>query len=163
MAIPRKSQIVLVRFEHLTEAIRSGGGLEAFAYREPPESMTRMLAVRDTSCQERDSSRFSWTRALQLSLAQRLTRVAWSPRIIINFGNGHTVAALLDEGRITAIFEHHTSRLRPEKLRDFAEKLCDGTLKNSEVFEDGGHGAYIDSVPGGSGRCSSPDHAGRSF
>jgi hypothetical protein len=27
------------------------------------------------------------------------------------------------------------------------EKLCNGTLKNSEVFEDGGHGAHIESVP----------------
>ena len=69
------------------------------------------------------------------------------PALIINFGNGHTVAALLDEGRITAIFEHHTSGLRPEKLRDFAEKLCNGKLLNSEIFEDGGHGAYIDRVP----------------
>ena len=69
------------------------------------------------------------------------------PAVIINFGNGHTVAALLDEGKITAIFEHHTSQLGPEKLRTFVDKLCDGTLKNSEVFEDGGHGAYIECVP----------------
>jgi uncharacterized protein (DUF1786 family) len=27
------------------------------------------------------------------------------------------------------------------------EKLCSGSLKSSEVFEDGGHGAYIESVP----------------
>jgi uncharacterized protein (DUF1786 family) len=70
------------------------------------------------------------------------------PALIINFGNGHTVAALLAEDRIAGIFEHHTSELSPEKLREFARKLCNGTLKNSEVFEDGGHGAYIDSVPG---------------
>ena len=57
------------------------------------------------------------------------------------------MAALLAEDRITAIFEHHTSELSPEKLREFTEKLCNGTLKSSEVFEDGGHGAYIDSVP----------------
>ncbi len=70
-----------------------------------------------------------------------------SPALIINFGNVHTVAALLAEGRITSIFEHHTSELSLEKLAEFTEKLCNGTLKTSDVFENGGHGAYIDSVP----------------
>jgi uncharacterized protein (DUF1786 family) len=69
------------------------------------------------------------------------------PALIINFGNGHTVAALLTEDRIAGIFEHHTAELSPKKLREFTEKLCNGTIKNSEVFEDGGHGAYIDSIP----------------
>ena len=37
----------LVRFEHMANAIASGGTIEAFAYRQPPENMTRMLAVKD--------------------------------------------------------------------------------------------------------------------
>jgi len=35
----------LVRFEHMAAAIASGGGLQAFAYREPPPEMSRMKAV----------------------------------------------------------------------------------------------------------------------
>lgn len=143
---PEKSNR-LVRFEHLTEAIRAGGSLEAFAYRQPPESMTRMLAVRDTLVREGFEPLLMDTGPAAIFGAALDSRIQY-PALIINFGNGHTVAALLDEGRITAIFEHHTSDLRPEKLRDFAEKLCKGTLENSEVFEDGGHGAYIDRVPG---------------
>jgi uncharacterized protein (DUF1786 family) len=65
----------------------------------------------------------------------------------MNFGNGHTVAAILFEGRITALFEHHTSQLDPEKLRHFVSKLCEGTLKNFDIFDDGGHGAFIGCVP----------------
>ena len=51
------------------------------------------------------------------------------PAIIINFGNGHTVAALLDEGKITAIFEHHTSQLDPEKLANFCGKAMRRNLE----------------------------------
>ena len=143
---PEKSNR-LVRFEHLTEAIRSGGGLEAFAYRQPPQAMTRMQAVRDTLAREGFEPLLMDTGPAAIFGAALDSRFL-DPAMIINFGNGHTVAAILDGGRITAIFEHHTSDLSPEKLRDFAQKLCNGTIKNSEVFEDGGHGAYIDSVPG---------------
>jgi uncharacterized protein (DUF1786 family) len=136
----------LVRFEHLTEAIRSGGSLEAFAYRQPPQAMTRMQAVRHTLVREGFEPLLMDTGPAAIFGAALDSRFL-DPALIINFGNGHTVAALLDEDRITAIFEHHTSGLRPEKLRDFAEKLCNGKLSNSEIFEDGGHGAYIDRVP----------------
>ncbi len=137
----------LVRFEHLTEAIRSGGTLEAFAYREPPQAMTRMLAVRNYLAEEGFRTLLMDTGPAAIFGAS-LDPCCLEPALIVNFGNGHTVAALLAEARIAAIFEHHTSQLRPERLRTFAEKLCSGTLKNSEVFEDGGHGAYIDDVPG---------------
>jgi len=136
----------LVRFEHLTGAIRSGGTLEAFAYREPPQAMTRMLAVRDGLAEEGFQPLLMDTGPAAIFGASLDPRCQ-EPALIVNFGNGHTVAALLDAGRITAVFEHHTSQLCPERLRTFAEKLCAGTLKNSEVFEDGGHGAYIHGVP----------------
>jgi uncharacterized protein (DUF1786 family) len=142
---PEKSNR-LVRFEHLAEAIRSGGCIEAFAYRDPPESMTRMLAVRDSLVKDGLNSLLMDTGPAAIFGASLDPRCI-EPAVIINFGNGHTVAALLDEGKITAIFEHHTSQLGPEKLQTFVDKLCDGTLKNSEVFEDGGHGAYIECVP----------------
>jgi len=142
---PEKSNR-LVRFEHLTEAIRSGGELEAFAYRQPPQAMTRMLAVRDTLVRDGFEPLLMDTGPAAIFGAALDYRFL-DPALIINFGNGHTVAAILDDGRITAIFEHHTSELSPEKLRDFTEKLCNGRLKNREVFDDGGHGAYIDSVP----------------
>ncbi len=142
---PEKSNR-LVRFEHLADAIRSGGNLEAFAYNEPPPMMTRMIAVRD--CIVRDGFRpLLMDTGPAAIFGASLDPCCLEPAIIINFGNGHTVAALLDEGKITAVFEHHTSQLDPEKLRSLVEKLCDGTLKNSEVFEDGGHGAYIKNVP----------------
>lgn len=137
----------LVRFEHLTAAIRSGGRLESFAYRQPPAVMTRMQSVRGILERAGIEPLLMDTGPAAI-FGAALDLPDESPALIINFGNGHTVAAILAEGRITAIFEHHTSELSLEKLRQFVDKLCDGTLKSSEVFEDGGHGAYIDSVPG---------------
>jgi uncharacterized protein (DUF1786 family) len=142
---PEKSNR-LVRFEHMAAAIRSGGKLETFAYREPPEAMTRMLAVKEYLDGMGFSPVLMDTGPAAIFGAALDTRCQ-SPALIINFGNGHTVAALLCDGRITALFEHHTSQLTPGKLRHFLDGLCRGTLKNSQVFEDGGHGAYIECVP----------------
>ena len=137
----------LVRFEHLAAAIRSGGRLEAFAYQRPPAAMTRMLAVQDSLTRAGIEPLLMDTGPAAI-FGAALDLPDDRPALIINFGNGHTVAALLAEGRIAGMFEHHTAELSPQKLREFAEKLCDGTIKNSEVFEDGGHGAYVDNVPG---------------
>ena len=136
----------LVRFEHMTEAIRSGGSLEAFAYREPPQAMTRMLATRDYL------KEFGFLPLLMDTGPAAIFGAALDPRciepsLIINFGNGHTVAALMEDRRIVALFEHHTSQLSPDRLRHYTRELCSGTLKGAEVFEDGGHGAYIEAVP----------------
>ena len=66
------------------------------------------------------------------------------PAIAIDVGNGHTTAASVSEdGTIVGIFETHTYDLTPQKMARYLKKLADGTLTNEEVFEAGGHGAYI--------------------
>lgn len=66
------------------------------------------------------------------------------PAIAIDVGNGHTTAASVSEdGTIAGIFETHTYDLTPQKMARYLKKLADGTLTNAEVFEAGGHGAYI--------------------
>lgn len=136
----------LVRFEHLTNAIRAGGRIENFAFREPPKTMTRMLAVKDYLERHRHKSVLMDTGPAAL-FGAAVDPCFVDPGMILNFGNGHTVAAILEEGSITALFEHHTSQLDPEKLRRFVSALCDGTLNNSDIFDDGGHGAFIECVP----------------
>jgi uncharacterized protein (DUF1786 family) len=39
--------------------------------------------------------------------------------------------------------------MKGEKVREFTQKLCRGTLEEGEVFDDGGHGSYIGSLPDG--------------
>jgi uncharacterized protein (DUF1786 family) len=59
------------------------------------------------------------------------------------------MAAIISQGEITAVLEHHTRLLDPTKmeilLRDFAE----GKLSNDQVFGDNGHGMfYLKEAPG---------------
>jgi uncharacterized protein (DUF1786 family) len=136
----------LVRFEHMAEAIQAGGRIENFAYRQPPDIMTRMQAVKDYLTGLGYVPLLMDTGAAALFGAVQDPRFV-DPGLIINFGNGHTVAGVVYEERVTALFEHHTSELDPEEFRRFASELCDGTITNSDVFDDGGHGAFIECVP----------------
>ncbi|MFZ2960074.1 MAG: DUF1786 family protein [Candidatus Ozemobacteraceae bacterium] len=64
------------------------------------------------------------------------------PLLFINFGNGHTMATVMHEGRIQAFFEHHTRLLKdkPQAMLDFMTRLTEGRLTSDEVFDDDGNG-----------------------
>jgi uncharacterized protein (DUF1786 family) len=68
------------------------------------------------------------------------------PALVVNFGNGHTLGAVISERRILSLFEHHTSSLTPTKVKIITSKLCRGTLSNEEIFEDEGHGAFVGEI-----------------
>jgi len=63
-----------------------------------------------------------------------------NPSLIVNVGNGHTIGALLLEGKIQGIYEHHTHELNPEKLERDLRLFIRGELKREKVFEENGHG-----------------------
>jgi uncharacterized protein (DUF1786 family) len=63
------------------------------------------------------------------------------PSLVVNVGNGHTIAALLLEKRIQALYEHHTHELTPKKLESDLRLLVKGELNGRKVFEENGHGA----------------------
>ncbi len=71
------------------------------------------------------------------------------PILCVNLGNGHTMAALLKEGMILALLEHHTKALNPEDLKRDLMGFADGKLKDGDVFARGGHGLfYLQDPPG---------------
>jgi uncharacterized protein (DUF1786 family) len=149
---PGKSNRVY-RFELLRELIEKEGELENFVYRpeEIPEAFTRMKAQAAVLLKAAGNRK---TRAVFMdtgpaAIFGALTdHAAVQPSVVVNIGNGHTLGALVNENRITAIFEHHTSLMSPEKLQDYIIRLADGKLGFDEVFADGGHGAYIKEAPG---------------
>jgi uncharacterized protein (DUF1786 family) len=149
---PGKSNRVY-RFELIKELIEKGGKLENFTYRpeDIPEAFTRMRAQAGSLLKavgkRKTRSVFMDTgpAAIFGALADP---AALQPSIVVNIGNGHTLGALVLENRITALFEHHTSLMNPEKLQDYIIRLADGELGFDEVFTDGGHGACIKEVPG---------------
>ena len=63
--------------------------------------------------------------------------------IIMDIGNGHTLAAAFENGKIIGVFEHHTRSLDPDKIKYLIRKLKNGTITHKEVHDDGGHGAWV--------------------
>jgi uncharacterized protein (DUF1786 family) len=71
------------------------------------------------------------------------------PILAVNVGNGHTMAAIISEDEITAVLEHHTRLLNPQKMESLLRDFADGKLSNEQVFEDNGHGMfYLKKPPG---------------
>ncbi|MCX8172445.1 MAG: DUF1786 family protein [Archaeoglobaceae archaeon] len=72
------------------------------------------------------------------------------PALLINFGNSHTTAAIVDKDwEIRSIVEHHTSVLREKGkgyTRWFFEKFMRGEIDNEYVLQDNGHGCYVREV-----------------
>ena len=60
--------------------------------------------------------------------------------LIVNTGNGHTIAAVVNDRKIEGLYEHHTHELTPERLENDLRRFVRGELSNREVFEANGHG-----------------------
>ncbi|MDD1726175.1 MAG: DUF1786 domain-containing protein [Euryarchaeota archaeon] len=139
----------IFRFQHLSDLIEKGGELTRFAYLDGkiPDYLTRLRAVYRTLKKEKmeevllmDTGPAAIFGALyDGAVAKR----AYEPHIIVNVGNGHTLAAMLHEKRVVGMFEHHTGMLNTDKLDYLLSLFMDGNLTQEWVFEDGGHGCYI--------------------
>ncbi len=62
------------------------------------------------------------------------------PSLVVNVGNGHTIAAMLIEKKIEGLYEHHTHELTPKKLENDLRLFLRGELSSRKVFEENGHG-----------------------
>ncbi|MCZ7398308.1 MAG: DUF1786 domain-containing protein [Candidatus Methanoperedens sp.] len=127
------------RFEYFRDIIKNGGGLNSFIYKgNIPERFSRMKAVERTL-----------SGALLMDTGFAAIRGALpgadakTPSLVVNIGNGHTLAGVVDNGVVLSLFEHHTHRMTAGKLDDYLMRLCNGTLGFKEIFDDGGHGCYI--------------------
>jgi len=72
-----------------------------------------------------------------------------NPVLAVNVGNGHTMAAIISEGNIVGLIEHHTRLLNPKKIKRLLVDFVDGKLTDEEVFKDNGHGLFFLSEPPG--------------
>ncbi|MEM4472407.1 MAG: DUF1786 family protein [Archaeoglobaceae archaeon] len=76
-----------------------------------------------------------------------LASVSKLPALLINFGNSHTTAAIVDDcWEIKAIVEHHTNVLKKkgkEYVLEFFSKFLKGEIDNDFVLNDMGHGCYV--------------------
>jgi uncharacterized protein (DUF1786 family) len=141
----------LFRFEYLAERIRTGAGLEAFAFERSqiPSSMTRLQAVASTAPADRPLVAMDTAPAAVLGALEDPATRRRREAIIANVGNFHTLAFHLRDGSIAGLFEHHTGKLSRERMEMLLAQLASGTISHEELFEEHGHGALVlDPMPG---------------
>lgn len=134
----------IFRFRYLQSLVEAGGDLRDWIYRDPPAQLTRMRAAKTVAPGAILSD--TGTAAVWGALCDE-TVESWGEAgcTILNIGNNHTLAMLVQGRRVMGIFEHHTRCLTRDKLARCILRLQAGTLTMEEVFADNGHGAYIHS------------------
>ncbi len=137
----------LTRMRYWRQNLDSGGDLEQWVDGEPPEFMTRMIAVKKSS---------PGAIVLDTGIAAILGALldprgrSWNREglTVVNIGNFHTVAALVCADRIFAVYEHHTGLLDSQRLSRDLDAFRERRLTHEEVFSANGHGcAYADDIP----------------
>ncbi|MFC1787154.1 DUF1786 domain-containing protein [Halobacteriota archaeon] len=140
----------IFRFQHIKNAMENGGKLTSFVYKDEediPNYLTRMKAVAKTLGDYDVVLTDTGIAAIWGALTDAPI-MKKDPVILVNIGNGHTLGALMNGKTISGLFEHHTSCMNAEKLDEYIRKLGDGTLTFEEIFDDWGHGCFINDAPG---------------
>jgi uncharacterized protein (DUF1786 family) len=137
----------LVRSKSWEEFIFSGGNPYDLLYREVPAYLTRMQGVKKLFPQAilMDTGPAAIIGAL---CDPEVARYHDAGLTIVNVGNMHTLAFLVQGDKIWGMFEHHTKMLTPEKLAYLLARLQQGKLTQEEIYQDGGHGGSIYSPAG---------------
>jgi uncharacterized protein (DUF1786 family) len=154
----------LFRFNYIAQTVQRRPLPAAFAYQREtlPADLTRLQAVAHSAADYPRYAGASANAANGAPAAEPLPLLlmdtgsaavlgtlddpqvsAQREAMLVNVGNFHTLAFHLRDGQIAGIFEHHTGLLDQAKLENLLRKLADGTLTNSDVFDDSGHGALV--------------------
>ncbi len=127
------------RFQYWEDFLNYQGRLQDLALRSPPPHFTRMLAVAETlpGALLMDTCAAGVRGAL---LDPQALKRQEEGLMVVNLGNAHTFAALVQTDRLWGIYEHHTGLLTQAKLFSQLARFQSGDLTNDEVFADNGHG-----------------------
>ena len=137
-----KSSNRLFRFEHWRRFLVPGSTLVDHIWNEPPEYMTRLLAIQEDApgAIVADTGPVAVLGALE---DERVAAEAERGACIVNIGNQHTLALLVRGEELLGVMEHHTESMSTEKLERLVARLIAGTITHDEVFDDDGHGALV--------------------
>jgi len=131
------------RFSCFRRALVEQKGLTGLVYRseEIPLYFHRMLSAAHRAIREIEAKVMVMDTAI--SAIMGAMSQSTEPQLIVNVGNGHTIMALIIRGQIQGLLEHHTSLLTMDKLRNYVIRFPRGDVSNEEVYNDGGHGAFL--------------------
>jgi uncharacterized protein (DUF1786 family) len=129
------------RFEKMETMLRRDNRPEAFHFTEDsiPSFYLRMRSAVEAI--RRTSSSPVVVMDTSFSAILGCIEETTGPSLVVNVGNGHTIAALLVEGKIDGLYEHHTHELTSKKLEHDLSLFARGELSGKTVFEENGHGA----------------------
>ncbi len=139
---PKGTSDRVFRFKQIGDKIKKGATFKDFIFTKKTPAYSRVSAV----IQSLNDEGYEDVLVMDTKIAGIFGGLYGEPlpAIAIDVGNGHTTAASVSEdGFIAGIFETHTSDLTPKKMASYIQRLADGTLTNKEIFDEGGHGAYI--------------------
>ncbi len=136
------------RFRLLQGLLGKRGDLADLAFRREgiPAEMTRMQAVARSAPEDLPLMVMDTAPAAVLGGLQdpaRLPPAEDARRVLVNLGNFHTVAYVVEGERVLGFLEHHTGELTPARLSFWVRRLARGEISFEEVFRDMGHGAAI--------------------
>ena len=128
------------RFENMEAMLREDNRPETFHFTEDsiPAHYLRMRSA--VSAVRRSSPVPVLVMDTAFSAILGCMQEATGPCLIVNVGNGHTIAALLIENKIEGLYEHHTHELTPKKIEADLRLFLQGKLSRRKVFDENGHG-----------------------
>ena len=137
------------RFENMERMLRKDNRPETFHFLEDsiPDHYLRMRSA--VAAVKRSSPVRVLVMDTAFSAILGCLEETSGPSLIVNVGNGHTIAALIIEKRIEGLYEHHTHELTPEKMEHDLRLFVRGELDGKKVFKENGHGAVtLKPLPG---------------
>lgn len=142
---PRGVSDRVFRFEKLVQSLGRSRRLPDLFYapEDVPAHFTRLRAAAD--CVAGDSPVVVGDTGPSALWGAALTSA--EPCLVINYGNGHTLMAVVRGDEIDGLFEHHTGRLDRDRMATYISGFLSGRLRSEDVLADGGHGALPISAP----------------
>ena len=62
--------------------------------------------------------------------------------VVVNVGNGHTLAVFLSNGEVIAVYETHTGKVNANEFLSELKQVASGKLTHEESLRRGGHGIF---------------------
>ena len=141
------------RFRVFERILKKRPYLDSFLYseKEIPDFYNRMKSVAECIREFGELNDISFDLSVIdtvfPAIAGAMMDVEEFPALVANFGNGHTIFAVVGkDGRIHSMMEHHTAILRKADIDELIRKFLRGDLTNEDVFQQGGHGAFVGEV-----------------
>jgi uncharacterized protein (DUF1786 family) len=126
----------------------------SYLYGEVPDAFPRMVSAAERLHEQLPGQQILVMDTAPAAIAGCLTDKQVLERangklLLINAGNGHTLACVLDGGRIIALLEHHTRELDPTSFASYLKGFCSGKARDEDAYMASGHGLfYLQEPPG---------------